>query len=541
MRNLWVAVLLCSTQAAAASGGARSTPTPTEPERLAVIGVGVCDEPKLAEASRAMRTALETHLGSKVLSEEATAEPAGGLERTSLEEVRRAIESGKSEFLNLNIARAEKTLKGVLPEVDRLPLGPQRWEAYWGARAHLARLYQYSDQKQKATELFLDVLRVQESFQLSRIEFPPSARDLLESTRSLLQALPRFTLKVVSREAGAQVYVNGFPVGRTPFERKMASGTYEVVVGDAKLHSFVRKVPLVADTTLDLDVVQEGRLLGDRGPCWRAQDRKERLAGAALVASRLTADQVVTVRFEKLGEEEYLAAALLEVGRGREVREGRVRLERGALPPLARLAQFVLTGEGNLESPPAPPPAARVEPAPPPVAAASQGPAPAAEALKSPYGDDDDAPVKPVTLSASGTKLVDDDAAAVAPAAPPSTQASGATAWQRPTAWALAVVAVVAVGVAVAEQVHLGSLQNDLAGLVIPGSDGAIAPSDVPRMNSLRSGINSATVLRTGMAICAGAAAVGSGVLFVLSIDRSPHPQGASGGTAVSMAIAGSF
>jgi hypothetical protein len=548
--RIWVGILLCSTPAlsASANGGA----LPAETDRLAVIGFGSCDEPSLAEATRAMRAALEVHLGAKVLLEEATAEPAEGLERSSLEEVSRAIEAGKTEFLNLNMAKAEKTLRSVLPEIDKLPLGSQRWEAFCSARAYLARVYQFTEQRAKATELFLDIVKVQEEFQLSRIEFPPSARDLLEMTRSLLPGLPKFALKVVSPAPGAPVYVNGYPIGKTPFERRMAAGTYEVVVGEAAEHSFVRKLPLHSDTTLDIDAAQERRFRATEGPCYQGRERKERLSGAAMLGIRLSAGQVVAVQFEKLGGEEYLAAALVESAGGREVREGRIRTEKGILPPLGRLAEFVLTGEGEVdatgtlleypvvqESAPGEwaglEPVAESEPA----GALEQPQSTKPQSMSTVQGQPSSSSEQErleAPLASSEDLLKASDEPESLSGRLDTHRASKP--WHGTAAWALAGVALVLAGAAVAEHLHLQSLDRELNGLVIPGSGGAIDPADVPRMNDLKSDISSAKSWRTGLLIGAAGAGVGSGILFWASIGSTGRAEGGGG---LSVSAAGSF
>ncbi|HCF59698.1 MAG TPA: hypothetical protein DFS52_17100 [Myxococcales bacterium] len=463
----------------AAAGSAKQDESPREPNErsLAVVAFGRCEQAPLGEATRALRREVTPVANARVLSEAETAEPGGGLPRVSVEEVRRAIEAGRTDFLNLNIAHAEKTLWAVLPEIDRLPIGPERWNAYWSTRVHLARVLEYLGRKPKATELFLEILKVQEDFSLNRIEFPPSTREQLELTRSLMAGLPRYKLTVTSRKPGQPVFVNGFPLGKTPFEKSMVSGTYALVVGEPHRHAFVRQVLLQADTVLEVEPEREAGFRRELGPCFEAgPDREERLALIAALAPALGADEIIAVRLERLGAEDYLAAALVEVRRGREVREGRVRLEQPTLPRLADLARFALTGEGE---------PGRVE------------------------------LVDPSSYSQGDHR-------------------SGSNHWLPAAGWILAGATAVLGGVAVYEHWRASGLQADAEALL---KNGALSHLDKPEYDRLRADAASARGLRNKLAIGAGASAVGAGVSFGLMLLPGERGRAPS----LTAAVASSF
>jgi hypothetical protein len=198
-----------------------------------------------------------------------------------------------------------------------------------------------------------------------------------------------------------------------------------------------------------------------------------------LVAGALHASQIIAVRSERLGGEDYVAAALIEVPKGREVREGRVRREGGKLPQLTRLAQFVLTGEGS--------------PDPLPVAASSAPP---------PTG-------KPPKL------------------------------WQGPLSYALLGAAAVLAGVAIYEQIHAGDLQRQMDALVVGGQ---VPSADYPKYLSLRSSATDARNARTGLAIGAGVVGLGGGAFLAWSLWPEPRAGTAGRSTlATGIAISGNF
>ncbi|HEY3449286.1 MAG TPA: hypothetical protein VGK67_23220 [Myxococcales bacterium] len=483
-----LAVLLVLFTPALAAG------SPATDGRMVVLGFGDCADPALAAATRAVRAKVQG-----ALPEEATAAPAGGLPGMSLEEIRRTLETGKTAFLNLD-PKAEPTLRELLPQIDRLPLGPARWELFWETRAWLARVLQHGNQKAKATELYLQILRVNEEFQLSRVDFPPSSRDLLEMTRSLTPSLPRSKLMVTSRGGKGQVYLNGFAVGPVPFSRSIIGGDYEVVVADGPRRSFLRRIKLAADSSLEVDLEREAPFDRAAGPCYQTGEaREERLKAAASLAGALGAGRVVAVRLEKLGGEDYVAAALVEVARGRETREGRVRRDSGRVPNLGRLAQFVLTGEGSPDPEPEP---------------------------------------EPAKETAQEATAVPTEAVAPVPAgAAPATQASEPTKWQRPVAYVLWGLALAAGGVAVYEHVHAGELEKEMAGLVNP--DGSLkVGADVPRYRSLNAELQTARTMRLGLGIGAGVAAAAGVGSFVWSVVPGQSSQGTP---QVSLMVAGNF
>jgi hypothetical protein len=504
-----------------AAGSVRAEPSR---QGLAVLAFGPCDEALLPDAARSLRREVDARAPGTVLSEERLAAPGGGLSRLSLEEVRRAIESGKSDFLNLNVEKAEETLRNVLPDIDRLPLGPQRWEAFASARANLARLLLYKGQRAQATSVFMDVLRVQEDFTLSRTEFPPSMRDFLEQTRSLVPGLPRFALKIASEVAFAKVYLNGYGIGATPFDRAIPSGTYQVVVGEPGRHSFVRSLAMASDVSLTIDVAKESRLKVARGPCFETGPaRAERLAVAPMVAAAFGADRIIQVGLERLSDGEYVTAALVDVARGQEVRAGRDRLVGGVLPLLHKLADLVLTGKPIPVEPEKKAEEKKIEP-----------PRTEPRAVEAPRP-----PPSPTTQ-----EIAPQPAVALAPKAPvEQTQEQNPSRWtlSRIAAFGLAGVALGLGGVSLVQHFKADAAQRELEVLVVPGSGGSVRPEDAPRAKELADTVDQATTQRALLGAGAAVAAIGSGAMFFISYSGGSADTDRPASKAVAVALAGRF
>jgi hypothetical protein len=479
MLSLTLAVLV-----AAAGAQASQAPLPQpdpEPETgsMAVMAFGHCDDPRLGQATRDLREELIRLKPLAVSSEEATARPGGGLRHSTLEEIRRTIDAGRAEFVNLNYRKAAAMLSAVLPEIDHLPPGADRWAVASRARVELAHVYFFDEKGADAVLAFFDVLRIQEDLKLDPLKFPPSLRRALDSVRASVRKAQRYTLRVTSREPNQPVFFNGREMGHTPFERALVNGSYEVVVGEPAAHGFARVVQLDSNQSVEADVAREARLRAGAGPCYETGDsREERLAAAALVAGVLSVDRIVAVRLDRRGEEEYVAAALVEVAHGREVREGRQRTDRTQLLGMNRLATFVLTGVGLAVDPPPPPMDTERRPEP---------------------------------------------------------AASSPTPWLRIGGIALGAVAVGLGVAALAENSRVDSNAHQLRALV--GSSGALTPEAGARAIELSKQIDTAKNLRTGFVLGAAAAGLGSGTLVFLSFT----PSRSGGAAQVSVGVAGSL
>jgi ABC-type ATPase involved in cell division len=347
MQLLTLAVLAAAT---AQVGESLSAPgTALAEGRLAVVAIGRCEDSRLGQAARDLRAELRMQHGAIVQSEDDTARPAGGIPRSSLEEINKEIQAGREQFFGLDYGTAETTLRKVLPDIDRLPPGALRWEASTRARIEVAQVSFFNEKRSQAGEMFSDILRLDENLKLDRHLYPPLLHQALEEARRSVRKARRFKLRVLSKEEQQPLYVNGSELGKTPFERSLVEGNYEIIVGDPTAHSFVRHVELHSDREIEVEVSREARFKAAAGPCFDTDATpKERLAAAALVASTLHVEQVAMVWLESAAGEEYVLAALHDVARGRELYQARQRTDHVRIPRMKNLAAFVLTGDKSV-------------------------------------------------------------------------------------------------------------------------------------------------------------------------------------------------
>ncbi len=445
-----------------------SADTIAPPDRVAVIAVGHCDD-SVADSARALREYVAKQMGKNVLSEEATAAPTGNLPqsspRFSVEEIQRAVITAKTDYLYEKFERAVDKLQAALKKIDELPWGPERVKLRYFAIAYLGQIHKKTNDYEKATDYFRELLKVDEMHELNR-EFPPSTREFFEKLRTEIVNEPHSQLLVRSIKPGASVYLNGFLVGKTPLAKSLVDGWYQVVVANDKGHSFVHRVEIKDDhQRIEIDLEAESRFQSESGPCYASGDsRQQRLAAFGLLAGALAVDHVIGVRVEQFGSETFLAATLYEANNGQEVREGRIRFQKGVAPKLEQLGRFVLTGEGK-DVTVIPPPA-----------------------------------ITPIHSVSKQT--------------PSPIEKSWLSHWQQIAAWSLAGVAVVFTGVAIGEQVHRSSLikeGNDL--LKQPDTN-----ENRARSEKLAKDADSAAKWRNGFIVGAAVAAAGSGVLFAVKL-----------------------
>lgn len=435
----------------------------TEPgPAVAVVAFGQCTEPGLAEAARSLRRELAAR-DQRILSEEATARPAGGLRAPSYEEVVRSIQAAEEDFFAQppRLERAQATLRSALQEAGRLAPGAQRWQAFTTAAAQLARVLLKAGERARAREVFLAAVAVDPGLSLNKTEYPPSVQEELEVARELSGSIPHVELQVEGPAAGAPVFLNGFPAGNLPLSRRLPLGGYELVVGEPPRLSFRRELMLAADLSVHVDWEREARLHADAGPCFETASREQWLSASALLSSALGASQIVGVRHEGVGGERMLAATLVDVPRGRVVREGKVRAE--SRDGAHRLASFLLTGEE----------ASGVEAA----------------------------PLPDLSIAAAAT--------AEAPQRP---------AWQRPFAGALAIAAAALAGVAVWQGIAEQEALREVQALRQP-PHGYIPEGDVAKARGLLDQGGAARGWMIGTAIAAALLAGGAATAFFVKLD----------------------
>lgn len=476
--------LFASTAAAANASPLRAD---SPPESLAVVAIGSCSDPRLGQAARDLRQELARLKPLAVLSEEVTAAPAGGLPRSTPEEIQRAIDSARADFFHQSYPKAEAQLRDALAEISKLPPGPARWALATRARVELSQVYLSSGKRAEASVELFGILRLDQGLKLDRQKYPPALLALADGVRRSVRGATKLALGVKSSGPSTPVFIDGREMGKTPFARALPEGLYEVISGAPSARSFVRSVQLDNSTTLEIDVERESRFQAAAGPCYESgTSTEERLDAASVIAQALSIERVVLVRLDGRGEDQSMSATTFSLGR--EVREGSHRMSPADAFGLKRLATFVLTGAGPAHNPPRAPRLAEAA----------------------------------VDLRAAAS-------------APPASAAPASRMWARVGAVALGAVAVGLGVAAIAENAHVGSASRDLQGLI--NRNPTMTAATASNAAALDGEIGSAKKLRTAFTVGAAVAVAGTGTFVVFSIAPGSPARVAQ----VSLGVAGTL
>nr|WP_228530948.1 MULTISPECIES: PEGA domain-containing protein [Myxococcaceae] len=233
----------------------------------------------------------------------------------------------------------------------------------------------------EADESFRHVLRLAPNYRLDVNYFAPSTRAAFEKVRKGLQALAPTLLQVGSTPAGAEVYLDGVAVGRTPFKGSFPPGPYQLQVVKGAGRSFPRPLQLPEGGTAleqQVDLGFEGSVQAGQPLCLQGREgTADPLRPAVKLGALLGVEEIVVLRLQRqLGGPGWVTASLLNAQGGQRVREGSLKTGAGAGAEadaaLADLALFIVTGQGapgvvqgpaQLVQAPAPPPPPAAAPA----------------------------------------------------------------------------------------------------------------------------------------------------------------------------------
>src|SRR5262249_38714797 len=178
--------------------------------RTAWVAVGDCRDPALLRQAHALEAKLEERLGPQLVGEAQFQERVGLPPTHTLEEVRRQIATAENLFYNDRVADALGLLDQTLGELERLPPGSERWNAFSDAQL-IRGMALYAVRKRDASDdAFRAVLRVDSRHVMSAEGFSPFFRQRFEKLRRELARARKYRLSVQSTPSGASVWMDGF-------------------------------------------------------------------------------------------------------------------------------------------------------------------------------------------------------------------------------------------------------------------------------------------------------------------------------------------
>jgi tetratricopeptide (TPR) repeat protein len=313
---------------------------------LSVAG-GSCRDTDLVQAQAAFSDVLKSRLQADAVDARALLAERKPAAPLSLEELQRLVEVANSRFYAGQHEAALAQVKEAVEALERSPPSARNWKLLAAGRVLQSLILKATGKKEPATEAFRRVLRVAPSHVLDANEYSPSTVAAFEAVRKELKAAKKSAVSIVSQPPGAEVFLDGAPVGTTPFSGALPPGSYSVSILGAAGSSFPRvlKVERTA-ASIEVDLAFEASLAPQLPLCVEGAG-EEAVLRAVKLGAVAGAELVVLLRLSpRPGQPSWLEAALFDVSRGTQARAGGMRLvtsrQQGALDALAA---YVLTGQ----------------------------------------------------------------------------------------------------------------------------------------------------------------------------------------------------
>lgn len=316
--------------------------------RTLSVAAGACRDTDLVQLQAAFSSLLADRLGADAVEPRRLLARARPAPPPALEELQRQLEAAQARFYAGQHEGAAALLRELVDGLERSPPGPRAWKLLSAARVLQGMVFRGAGKSELAQDAFRRVLRVDRQFGLDPDDYSPSTIAAFEAVRRELQAVRGVPLAVVSRPPGAQVFLDGALVGRTPYAGAFPPASYHLVVTAAGAQAFPRRLSLEREATVEVDLAFEGSL-SQQMPLCVSGAGDEAVGHALKLGAWAGAENVVLLRL--LAHEQgsdWLEAALLDVQRGTRLRAGGMRLvaarQAGGLDALVG---YVLTGQGR--------------------------------------------------------------------------------------------------------------------------------------------------------------------------------------------------
>jgi hypothetical protein len=331
-----------------------------------VVATGDCRSRELLGVARSLHDALRPRDGQAAgATSDALLKELLPLPTHSLEEVQRQFEAARTAFYDGKHSQAEAQIALALRALEQLPPGPQRWAT--SADLRLVRYLNFHAQRKHEAALaaFTEVLRLDPGHQMDPEWHSPATRAAFDKARKQLAAAPRGKLMVTSSPSGADVFLDGRHVGKTPLSGDFLPGTYQLQLSRSGATSFSREVQILKAEShpVSVDLAFEGSVQPGRPVCVRSRpEEADPLRGVTRIAALLGMREAVVVRLVRGGAgSSMVSAALLNVDSGQQVREGSLKLSTTGDLEVGQedLVTFLQTGQASkdivvAERPPAP-------------------------------------------------------------------------------------------------------------------------------------------------------------------------------------------
>jgi hypothetical protein len=318
-------------------------------EALAVLAVAEPPGPAtdLAELTHQLRAACRDRTGGVLDVPEMRSRLLGQASGSTLPELERAYAAAQATFQSEDFDGAARALRVILADLDQLPEGPDAHALWERSMIRLAFAERLAGRAPAGATVLERLAALEPAFAVDELQYPPSFRREADQARRRVASQRKAQLTVRAGDRRVTAYVDGKPIGLTPAVVVLPPGRYRVggSAGGVRVPSaFVQLEG--GEHAVELDFAVAEALRVDAGP-GLVLPAAQRAAPLLRAAGWLGAARLVAVSEAADGEARFLDGALYDVQRGALVREGRVRMAAGAVPPaqLGALAAFLLTGQ----------------------------------------------------------------------------------------------------------------------------------------------------------------------------------------------------
>jgi hypothetical protein len=314
------------------------------PKSLAIAS-GECRDGDLNNGATAFADAVKGQLKADAMDGAAVLERLRPRPLAGLDETGRQIDAAQSQFYSNQLDHSLEVTRSALKSLERIAPSDAAFKQIAAARVLEGLVLKGQGKKNEQTDAWKRILRVQPEFALDTDYYTPATIQQFDALKKEMARGKRVPLSVQSTPAGATVFLDGAPVGKTPFKGAFPAGSYRLTLAQGDAQSFVYDVTLEQPFDKQIDLGFESTLYAQLPLCVRSStadyDRALRLAAIA------GAERALVVRVESHNNEPgWVAAVLLDVQKGARVREGGMKVsdaKKGS--GYADLVSFVLTGE----------------------------------------------------------------------------------------------------------------------------------------------------------------------------------------------------
>lgn len=331
--------------------GSRSAFSSAEPQ-LMVVPMGQCGSPALTASELVFSKTLRERLGGQLLDGAQAAQRFKTVPRKSLEEVHSDLKEAHEKYRSLFPEAAMIKLQRVFDELNALPGSAERWSMKLDAELLSASISVYQKKFHWVDESFRRILRMVPDYRLDEDYFSPIETARFEKLRREMKSTPRVTLEVQSRPPGAQVAIEGLPLGKTPLKTSLVAGEYQVRVASGSALSVPRLIHLKGNHKLEIDLGFESSVTSANLPCVDDLGNEgTRVDRAAKLGKLYGVPSIVTLRvIHETSGENKLEAAMVTVATSSATREAKISLNEDKQlfrRNVGDLVTFLLTGEAN--------------------------------------------------------------------------------------------------------------------------------------------------------------------------------------------------